>query len=242
MQVTYVNHYLTDNDVVKFARQSFSKSDKAYSEQANRSLIRYLARGMRQGEWDELVKQITEGTDEAEECIKYLRKVPTHWVPFGHPTITLRVSAPVPIRTQCFKHKIGFVESEESRRYIKTTPVIYVPDSFRSVAEDVKQGSGDTHPKSSYWRETYKHMTDEAVATYLKMLDDGICPEQARFVLPQGAEVNWVWTGSLYAYAQFYNARSDSHAQKEVQFIADSVNEIIEPLFPISWPALTHQD
>jgi thymidylate synthase (FAD) len=48
-----------------------------------------------------------------------------------------------------------------------------------------------------------------------------------------------VWTGSLYAFANFYNQRADAHAQKEVQELAAQVNEIIQPLFPVSWSALT---
>lgn len=71
------------------------------------------------------------------------------------------------------------------------------------------------------------------------MIKDGVCPEQARFILPQGCEVNWVWTGSLYAYANFYNQRSDPHAQKKIQELADQVGKIISPLFPVSWGALT---
>jgi thymidylate synthase (FAD) len=77
------------------------------------------------------------------------------------------------------------------------------------------------------------------IRRYEKAIDDGICPEQARFMLPQGCEVNWVWTGSLFAFANFYNQRSDSHAQKEIQELAEQVGEIIEPLFPVAWPALT---
>jgi thymidylate synthase (FAD) len=71
------------------------------------------------------------------------------------------------------------------------------------------------------------------------MIREGCCPEQARFVLPQGCEVNWVWTGSLYAFANAYNQRSDSHAQKEVQDLFAQVDEIIAPLYPVSWRALT---
>ena len=71
------------------------------------------------------------------------------------------------------------------------------------------------------------------------MIVDGICPEQARFVLPQGVEVNWVLTGSLYAFANLYNQRSDSHAQKEIQDVARMIDDIISPLYPVSWRALT---
>ena len=62
---------------------------------------------------------------------------------------------------------------------------------------------------------------------------------QARFVLPQGAMVNWIWTGNLLAFANFFNKRSDSHAQQEIQDLAHAVAAIVEPLFPVSWAALT---
>ncbi len=71
------------------------------------------------------------------------------------------------------------------------------------------------------------------------MIRDGICPEQARFILPQGCEVNWLWTGSLYAYANFFNQRTDPHAQKEIQILAKEIGSIIAPLYPVSWSALT---
>lgn len=138
-----------------------------------------------------------------------------------------------------FKHKIGYVESEESRRYISTSPEVFVPPYFRAKADNVKQGSGEIHHHSDYWKNVYQVRCEKALQTYEDMVNAGICPEQARFVLPQGCEVNWVWTGSLYAFANFYNQRSDSHAQKEIQELAEEVNRIIAPLYPVSWAALT---
>jgi thymidylate synthase (FAD) len=51
--------------------------------------------------------------------------------------------------------------------------------------------------------------------------------------------VNWYWTGSLAAFARFYNQRTDHHAQLEIQELALQVGKIIQPLFPVSWEALT---
>lgn len=139
-----------------------------------------------------------------------------------------------------YKHKIGFVESEESRRYIKSTPKLYVPEYFRASAANAKQGSTeDAHPHSEDWLYTYREACMAMLHHYEKAVADGVCPEQARFFLPQGCEVNWVWTGSLYAYANFYNQRSDSHAQKEIQFLAEEVDRIMRPLYPVAWSALT---
>ena len=42
-----------------------------------------------------------------------------------------------------------------------------------------------------------------------------------------------------FDFARMFNQRTDSHAQVEIQALARHVSEIIEPLFPISWAALT---
>ena len=242
MKAIYENHYLTDRDVANYARHSFAKLAENFTEEQNNNLIRFLARGMASGDWETLIAgmQHRDTKTSAHELAVYLRSIPEHWIPFGHPHITLRMEAPVPIRTQCFKHKIGYVESEESRRYISSTPKLYVPESFRAKPEgSIKQGSAQTHESSAYWKTKYIQACEDMIEMYEHMIVDGICPEQARFVLPQGCEVNWVWTGSLYAYANFYNQRSDSHAQKEIQDLAEEVNKIIAPLYPVSWAALT---
>lgn len=172
------------------------------------------------------------------KLINYLAKH-DHWTPFAHTALKFRVAAPVPIRTQCFKHKVGMVENEESRRYISTTPEIFIPEFFRSKPEgSVKQGSGDIHPFSEYWKEHYTRASQECVLIYEAMLKEGVCPEQARFILPQGAIVNWIWTGNLVSFANFFNKRTDPNAQKEVQVVADLVGKEIERIFPVSWRAL----
>lgn len=242
MKAVYIAHSLTDQDVANFARQSFGKKAEEYTEEQNNNLVRYLARGMQTKEWNALIDRIAISPDreEAIELATHLRNIPEHWVPFGHPTISIRMQAPVPIARQLFKHKVGFVESEESRRYISGTPELYVPDSFRASAANVKQGSAGEHESSECWKETYDFHCRQAIAQYEAMIEDGVCPEQARFILPQGVEVNWVWTGSLYAFSQMCVKRLDSHAQKETQLLAQEIDAIIAPLFPISWAALVH--
>lgn len=240
MKAVYIAHSLTDQDVANFARQSFGKKAEEYTEEQNNNLVRYLARGMQTKEWNTLIDRIAISPDreEAIELATYLRNIPEHWVPFGHPTISIRMQAPVPIARQLFKHKIGFVESEESRRYISGTPEFYIPDHFRAIAENVKQGSAGNHNRSHEWTYNYVRQCKAAIAMYEAMIDDGVCPEQARFILPQGVEVNWVWTGSLYAFSQMCVKRLDSHAQKETQLLAQEIDAIIAPLFPVSWNAL----
>ncbi|MCF4099797.1 FAD-dependent thymidylate synthase [Maritalea mediterranea] len=231
MDVEYLDHMGNDLAVVNAARVSFSKTSE------------WLPSGST-SDYPDVVYQNIDGNpvnlkQGDHKLIQYLARH-NHWTPFAHTAIKLRVSAPVPIRTQCFKHKSGLVENEESRRYITTTPELFIPDSFREAPMgNVKQGSGEAHYFSKQWLDLYQRVGKEAIAYYQMMIDAGICPEQARFILPQGVEVNWVWTGNLASYARFFNQRTDPHAQKEIQYLAEEVGAIIEPLFPVSWKALT---
>lgn len=162
-----------------------------------------------------------------------------HWTPFAHTALKFRVAAPVPIRTQCFKHKVGMVENEESRRYISTTPEIFIPEYFRERPEgSIKQGSGNKHEDSDHLLYLYNETINRCTNLYEYLIDEGVCPEQARFVLPQGAIVNWIWTGNLVSFANFYFKRTDPTAQKEVKVVAELIGEEVKKLFPVSWQAL----
>lgn len=174
--------------------------------------------------------------------INYLAKH-NHWTPFSHTAITLRMTAPVPIRTQAFKHKVGFTENEESRRYISYTPEYIIPE-FRMSSPSKKQGSGSAFDGDDQkeLQQLYLSSVKAAVATYEALLQKGVCEEQARFVLPQGTLVHWYWTGSLSAYARFFKQRTDPHAQQEIQELAHAVGSIIKPLFPYSWSVLTGEE
>lgn len=210
MRVEYIDHMGDDMSVVNAARVSFANADDE-------------GRTIKQNE----------------KLIKYLA-THGHWTPFAHTSITLRMTAPIPIRTQIFKHKIGFTENEESRRYVSHTPEYFTP-TFRESVKNKKQGSGgeiEDNKKHTYF---YKRFMDSAIKEYEEMLKAGICEEQARFVLPQGCMVNWYWTGNLASFGRFYKQRSHPHAQLEIQQLAKMVGDIIEPVFPVSWKALTRE-
>lgn len=230
IKVEYLDHMGNDLDVVNAARVSFSKTSEFVDEEGFLGLVPA----------DYVPPRKVLSKDDT-KLINYLAKH-DHWTPFAHTALKFRIAAPVPIRTQCFKHKIGMVENEESRRYISTTPEIFIPEFFRSKPEgSIKQGSGEKHEDSSFWLDAYQYQVKACVDTYAAMLADNICPEQARFVLPQGAIVNWIWTGNLVSFANFYNKRTDTNAQKEVQVVAELVGKEVKRIFPISWKALTEK-
>lgn len=235
-KATLIDYMGSDLSVVNAARVSFDKvSETEWVDEFGRVVD---PRDLSHGEEYKLAYCSSRLKDADAKLIHYLAKH-DHWTPFAHTSISLRMTAPVPIRTQCFKHKQGLVENEESRRYISSTPKLYVPDEFRSAPTNgAKQGSGGVHPLSHVWKVEYKQICEAAIDQYEYMIREGVCPEQARFVLPQGCEVNWIWTGNLYAFANFYLKRTEAHAQKEIRDLAEEVGKIIQPLFPVSWEAL----
>ena len=177
-----------------------------------------------------------------EKLIRYLAKH-NHWTPFAHPQITLRVKAPVSIRTQFFKHKQGFVENEISRRYVSYEPEFYSPTWRGKPTDGAKQGSEDfitEETRTNLYDAIYRESYETALHVYNTLIEKGIAPEQARFVLPQGMYTEWYWTGSLAAFARFYKQRKDDHAQWEIREYANAVGKIIEPYFPVSWKHLTN--
>lgn len=217
--VEYVMHMGDDLAVANAARVSFNK-ESIWQEH------------------DHEGKGVLSSKDE--KLISYLAKH-KHWTPFAHPQITLRVKAPIFIRTQLFKHKVGFVENEVSRRYVSDPPSVYFPHWRSKPTNGAKQGSEDFMVIDDDYNSVNRHyeMTvREALFAYNDLLKLGVAPEQARAVLPQGTYTEWWWTGSLSAYARVYQQRIDSHAQWEIQQYAHAIGKIIEPLFPQSWKVL----
>lgn len=181
--------------------------------------------------------------EDDERLISYLAKH-NHWTPFGHPHITLRVKTPIFVARQLFKHKIGMVENEVSRRYVDDDPEFFFPEKWRGKPTNgAKQGSSDeTVSTNEYGHDLdliYSSLLQYAENCYTDFIDSGVAPEQARMVLPQSMYTEWYWTGSLSAYARIYKLRIDPHAQRETQEVVKMIGEIIEPLFPVSWKVLT---
>ena len=234
LKAEYIDHMGNDLTVVNAARVSF---DKESDWEVEHSDVRLLDL---RGRYVDTVETGKTLSDSDTRLLDYLARN-AHWTPFAHPQITLRMTAPVPIRTQCFKHKVGFTENEVSRRYVDTTPNAFWPDKWREAPEKggAKQGSAGVLVDQGNWDQLYGYVVEITIDAYEEAIRGGVCPEQARFMLPQGAMVEWYWTGSLAAYARFFKQRTDPHAQHEIQELARQVGDIIQPLFPVSWEKLT---
>ncbi len=265
MKVTYIDHMGTDLSVVNAAKVSFGKRSvfegrvggpNVLSKQ-DQSLIQFLARGCTSNDWENIKSSLCDldGTydwecENMEEILNHIRRMPSHWSPFAHTAITLHLKMPLFVARQIMKHTTGIEYNEISRRYVDDEPQFYVPDVWRKRADNVKQGSSDEAVEdtfgvkfSSIGENTIHHearrFNESVLDLYKEMLDHGVAPEQARMILPQSMYTEVIMTGNLYAIANLYNQRTDSHAQKETQDLAKQIGDIVEPLYPVSWKELT---
>ena len=185
-------------------------------------------------------KQKIEFEDGDEKLINYLAKH-NHWSPFGHCSAQFHIKAPVFVARQLVKHQIGLTWNEISRRYVDNEPEFFEPNVWRGVADNKKQGSSDEsidiNPRNDMVND-YQHALNRAKWTYEELLRKGVCPEQARMVLPQSMITEWYWSGTLYAFARVCNLRCKPDAQQETREIANMIDKECGKLFPISWSAL----
>ena len=210
MEVQYVDHMGSDINVVNAARVSFAKEVQGFDLEKDTKLINYLAKH-------------------------------NHWSPLAHTSVQIRVKAPIFMARQFVKHQIGLVWNEESRRYIDNEPEFYYPRSWRGRPTNAKQGSADycvdIMEEDGEWNPVLG-VVDECSRVYEKLIGFGVAPEQARMVLPQNTMTNWMWTGSLVAFARVCKLRLDNHAQREAQELAQKIHDVVAPLYPVSWAAL----
>ena len=216
IKTTYINHMGDDLTVVNAARVSFGKKKEA---------LGYT--GVEGG----AMRPILHDSDL--KLIRYLAKH-RHMSPFGHCFASFHVKDPIFVARQLVKHK--FLRwNEISRRYVDDEPEFYQPDVWRGRSEDKKQGSDGVVNVGKIGDISLTSKT-----LYNSLLDRGVCPEQARMVLPQSTMTEWYWSGSLDAFADMCNLRLKDDTQEETRHIAHQISQVMLDLFPNSWqPLLT---
>ena len=202
--VEYIQHMGEDITVVNAARVSFGKHKKVMDEK-DEKLVKYLIRHK-------------------------------HTSTLEHNVVTFRFVVPLFVRSQHHRHRT-WSYNEISRRYTAENLRFYEPDIFRTQHKSNRQASNNdiTNPVLSCGSDC-----DEAVSLhhqmsvdlYNKMLESGVCREQARGVLPQNMYTEYYGTCNLNNLIKFVVLRSHEGAQWEIQKVAQACLSIVEPLWP----------
>lgn len=179
-------------------------------------------------------KHKTEWDDKDELLLKFLVEH-RHTSPFEHVQFQFRVKCPLYIRSQWHRHRM-WSYNEISRRYTEQDiEDCYIPEMFRQQSESNRQASIDRAlPDNDLLIEKYEQHVARAVAFYKDLLENGVCREQARGVLPQAIYTEFYATVDLHNLLHFIELRISPEAQWEIQQYARALLELIEPYVPVT--------
>ena len=215
--VDYVDHMGSDLTVVNSARVSFGVQ-KSSLDGRDKRLINYL--------------------------IKH-----RHTSTLEHNIVTFKFTVPLFIRSQHHRHRT-WSYNEISRRYTDRDLKFYIPKGFRTQHESNRQASNPDelinpplYPAQSYnivphnaltARSCIESHTKTALEYYNKLMEVGVCREQARMILPQNLYTEYYGTVNLNNLLKFIDLRTHMGAQWEIQKVAEACLEIASELWPIA--------
>ncbi len=177
-------------------------------------------------------KMKTELDENDIKLIKYLW-TNKHTSPFEHVMFTFSVHCPIFVRSQWHRHRV-WKFSEISRRYTEEELTFFVPDELREQAKNNRQASiksTSLDQDGSCLKEIECH-NEESLKLYNRLLDEGVCREQARGVLPQNMMTTFWGTIDLHNLLGFFQLRDSEHAQLEIRVYAQAMKKLIEPFVP----------
>jgi len=153
------------------------------------------------------------------------------------------------VRSQHHRHRT-WSYNEISRRYTDKDMRFYEPKSFRTQHESNRQASnaeelinpdishamkGCIYPPSyHYASDAISNHHQASLSLFNRLIERGVCREQARGVLPQNLYTEYYGTVNLNNLLKFVSLRTHEGAQWEIQQVAHACLEMARGLWPVS--------
>jgi len=145
------------------------------------------------------------------------------WIKMGHESVIEHASATFYVRAsrtlthELVRHRLASY-SQRSQRYVTEKEVRCVePPEIREISEGSK---------------IFNQAMQQAWAAYGKLLDQGLKPEIARYVLPNACETQVIMTMNFRELRHFIKVRTSSKALPEMRAIASEVRRIMKKQAP----------
>lgn len=173
------------------------------------------------------------------KLINYLFKH-KHTSPFEMVKFKFHVKAPIFVARQWFRHRMGNY-NEISGRYSELKEDIYVPNKVSTQSNINKQLSSDDDISNN---DLVKNLLSNSeiynkiqFINYKKLINAGVSRETARINLPLSLFTEFYFSIDLHNLLNFIKLRNSKNAQYEIKEYATKIQEIIEPLCPITMKA-----
>lgn len=170
-----------------------------------------------------------------------------HYSTLRSTVFKFKVVAPLFICRQWYKHAVAssYTEmqsswNEKSLRYtdLSDNAEFYIPLKLRQQSQDNRQASIEAN-LPDFCIAQYELACTFAYETYKELINEGVCREQARAVLPAALYTTFVWTVSLQALMNFIELRRAAGAQYEIAAYTKVLACIVETKAPHAYRAFT---
>lgn len=174
-------------------------------------------------------KQKDEFDDKDEKLINYLVKH-KHLAPFRHPQLQFRITCPIYVERQLFKHQVGLSANSISGRYVDFS------DSYTNIREWRKQSTSSKQGSEGFIedQDVASHLEHSVISyckqIYSELIELGVSKEQARTILPLNLNTTFIWTGSLLAFIHLWDLRIKPDTQAETRSIAQDMLTLVEEI------------
>tara|TARA_B100000035_G_scaffold253732_1_gene223149 strand:+ start:21 stop:743 length:723 start_codon:yes stop_codon:yes gene_type:complete len=183
--------------------------------------------------------------DKDRKLINYLIKH-KHTSTLEHNFATFRIKVPLFVRSQHHRHRT-WSYNEISRRYTDSNIEFYEPNQFRTQHKSNRQSSNqnelidpileiDSAVSSVKIKTKASNVIKNHHKNSLKLFDDlvdnGVCREQARGILPQNLYTEYYASANLNNILKFIDLRTHEGAQWEIQQLAFRMLDIIKDIWP----------
>jgi len=153
-----------------------------------------------------------------------------HFSPFEMVNMCIEIKTSRGIAAQILRHR-SFTFQEFSLRYstLNTDSMVY--PTMRNKGSTNRQGS--TNDSSDKMQQIAREAMDAALQAYLKLLEGGVAPESARFVLPLATPTTLYMSGTLRSWLHYIELRSQPNVQAEHRDIAMAARDILGKAYPV---------
>lgn len=182
-------------------------------------------------------------SEKDKKLIRYLIKH-KHTSTLEHCNLTFKFTVPLFIRSQHHRHRT-WSYNEISRRYTDVDLQFYEPKQFRTQHKSNRQASNENElinplidkngtDDSALAAAQVRRHHEESLKLYEDLIENGVCREQARGILPQNLYTQYYGSSSLLNCLKFIGLRDHKGAQYEIQVVAQAMLKILEDLYPIT--------
>ena len=171
-------------------------------------------------------------TKTSEKLIKYLIKH-HHWSPFEMVSMCVEINTTRSVAAQILRHR-SFSFQEFSQRYSEVDLLgSPLQPEFRLQDSKNRQNSIDgTIAGEPWYRKEIDDLYKTSLSLYNRLLAKGIAKEVARDILPLSCPTRMYMHGTLRSWIHYIQLRDGNGTQREHQYIAQQVKEILAEHFP----------